>query len=89
MSQQISWWGSAAWAIFIFATLKKQSWIMPLGIFAATMSIISGCPLGIHNAFFEVHRFSMFLPAPLVSTGLLIYLLLPGTQKMLADRTAE
>ena len=89
MSQQIAWWGSAAWAIFIFAVLKKQFWATPLGIFAATMSIFSGYPLGIHNAFFEVHRFSMFLPAPLISTGLLIYLLLPGTHKMLNDWMAD
>jgi hypothetical protein len=45
--------------------------------------MLAGYPLGINNAFFEVHRFSMFLPAPLLSTGLLIYLLLPSTRKML------
>ena len=89
MSQQVSWWGAAAWAIFIFAVLKKQSWAMPVGIFAATMSIVSGYPLGIHNAFYEVHRFSMFLPAPLLSTGLLIYMLLPGPQRMLEEWMAE
>lgn len=89
MFQQVSWWGSAAWAIFIFAVLKQQSWAVPVGIFVATMSIFSGYPLGIHNAFFEVYRFSMFLPAPLISTGLLIYLLLPGTHKMLTYWMAE
>jgi hypothetical protein len=83
MSQQISWWGSAAWAIFIFAVLKKKSWAIPLGIFAGSMSMLAGYPLGLHNAFFEVHRFSMFLPAPLLGTGLVIYLILPGTRKML------
>jgi hypothetical protein len=46
------------------------------------MSIIGGYPMGINNVF-EVQRFSMFLPAPLLSTGLLIYLLLPSTQRML------
>ena len=85
MSTIISWWGSAAWAIFIFAVLKKKSWAIPVGIFAASMAMFSGYPLGIHNAFFEVHRFSMFLPAPIISTGLLIYMLLPGTQKMLQE----
>ena len=83
MSQQINWWGSAAWAVFIFAVLKQKSWAIPVGIFAGTMSMFGGYPLGIYNAFFEVHRFSMFLPAPLISTGLVIYLLLPGTRKML------
>jgi len=32
----------------------------------------------------ELKRFSMFLPAPLLSTGLLITLLMPGTRRMLA-----
>lgn len=83
--QQVSWWGATAWAIFIFATLKKKSWATPVGIFAATMSMLAGYPLGLHNALVEVHRFSMFLPAPIMSTGLLIYLLLPSTQKMLEN----
>jgi hypothetical protein len=83
MSQQVSWWGAAAWAIFIFAVLAKKSWAIPLGIFGASMSMLAGYPLGLHNALFEVHRFSMFLPAPLISTALMIYLWLPGTRRML------
>lgn len=83
MSQQISWWGAAAWAIFIFAVLAKKSWAIPVGIFAGVMSMLAGFPMGINNALFEVKRFSMFLPAPLLSTGLLIYLLLPSTRRML------
>jgi hypothetical protein len=85
MSQQVSWWGAAGWAVFIFALLKKKTWAIPVGIFAAVMSMMAGYPLGIHNAFFEVHRFSMFLPAPLLSTALLVYLVLPGTRKLLAE----
>lgn len=83
MTQQVSWWGAAAWAIFIFAVLKKRSWAIPVGIFAGAMSMLAGYPLGLHNAFVEVHRFSMFLPAPLMSTGLVIYLLLPSTRRIL------
>jgi hypothetical protein len=83
MTQQVSWWGAVAWAIFIFAVLSKKGWAIPVGIFAAAMSMLAGFPLGLHNALVEVHRFSMFLPAPLISTALLIYLLLPSTRKML------
>jgi hypothetical protein len=83
MSQQVSWWGAAAWAIFIFAVLKKKNWAIPVAIFGAAMSMMAGYPLGLHNAIYEVQRFSMFLPAPLLSTGLLIYLVLPSTRKML------
>ena len=87
--QQVNWWGAAAWAIFIFAALKRKSWAIPVGIFAAAMSMIGGYPLGINNALFEVHRFSMFLPAPILSTILLIVLLLPGTRKMLEAWNAK
>lgn len=83
MTQQVSWWGAAAWAIFIFAILKKKNWAIPVAIFGAAMSMIAGYPLGLHNTIVEVQRFSMFLPAPLLSTGLLIYLVLPSTRKMI------
>jgi len=83
MSQQVSWWGAAAWAVFILALLKKQRWAIPVGIFAGSMSMLAGYPLGLHNALVEVHRFSMFLPAPLLGTAMVFYLLLPGTRRML------
>ncbi|GAB4421717.1 MAG: hypothetical protein Kow002_10800 [Anaerolineales bacterium] len=82
ISQQINWWGAAAWAVFIFATLKRKAWALPVGIFAATMSMIGGYPMGIYNVT-EVQRFSMFLPAPILSTILLVVLLLPGTRKLI------
>ena len=89
ISQQVNWWGAAAWAIFIFAAFKRKSWAVPVGIFAAVMSMIGGYPMGIHNVA-EVQRFSMFLPAPIISTILLIILLLPGTQRILsAEQTNE
>lgn len=89
MTQQVSWWGAVAWAMFIFAVLKKKSWAIPVGLFAGTMSMLAGYPLGLHNAFFEVHRFSMFLPAPLMGTGLFIYLALPSTRRMLEAWNAK
>lgn len=85
MSQQINWWGAAAWAVFIFAVLRKKSWAIPVGIFAGAMSMIGGYPLGLHNALYEVRRFSMFLPAPLLSTGLVVALLLPGIRKTIRE----
>lgn len=85
MLQQVNWWGAAAWAGFIFAALKHKSWAVPLGIFAATMSMIGGYPLGIYNVT-EVGRFSMFLPAPIISTILLIVILLPGTQRLIVGQ---
>ncbi len=89
MSQQVSWWGAAAWAMFIFAVLKKKIWATPVGIFAGTMSMLAGYPLGIHNALYEVQRFSMFLPAPLLSTILVAYLVSPWGRKLLAQQDRE
>jgi len=84
MSQMVNWWGAAVWAIFIFALIKGKAWTLPVGIFAAAMSMFGGFPVGITDVVIQ-GRFSMFLVAPIISTGLLVYLLLPGTKKMIAE----
>lgn len=85
MSQMVNWLGAAAWAVFIFALVKRQSWAIPMGVFAAAMSMFGGYPVGLTDVIAVKGNFSMFLVAPIISTGLLIYLLLPGTKKMLAE----
>lgn len=82
MSQMVNWWGAAVWAVFIFALIKGKSWTLPVGVFAAAMSMFGGFPVGVTDVIIQ-GRFSMFLVAPVISTGLLIYLLLPGTKKMI------
>ncbi|MEW6241402.1 MAG: hypothetical protein AB1564_11395 [Chloroflexota bacterium] len=82
VTQMVNWWGAAAWAVFIFSLLRRKTWVVPLGVFAAMMSMLGGFPLGITDVI-RLGRFSMFLPAPLISTGLLVYLLLPSTRRML------
>ena len=84
MSQMVNWWGAAVWAVFIFALIKGKSWAIPVGVFAAAMSMFGGFPVGVTDVVIK-GRFSMFLVAPVISTGLLIYLLLPGTKKMIAE----
>ena len=83
-SQMVIWFGAAAWYIFAFAVLKRKKWALPLGIAASFSSMIGGYPLAVVNIM-EVHRFSMFLPAPVIATGLLIYLLLPSTKKLIEE----
>ncbi len=80
--QQVNWWGAAAWAMFIFGAIRRRPWALPVGLFAAVMSIIGGYILGIHHML-EAGRFSMFLPAPIVSTILLIVLLTPAARRWL------
>ncbi len=83
-AQMVLWFGATAWLVFSIAILKRKTWAIPLGIFAAMMSMIGGYPLAIVNII-EVQRFSMFLPAPIIGTGLLIYLLLPGTKRLIEE----
>jgi hypothetical protein len=84
MSQMVNWWGAAAWAVFIFALVKGKTWALPVGIFATAMSMFGGFPVGLTDVIIK-GRFSMFLVAPVMSTGLLIYLLLPSTRKWLTS----
>jgi len=84
ISQQLNWWSAAAWAIFSFAVLKGKYWAVPVGIFAASLSMIAGYPMAIHNMQI-VNRFSMFLPGPIMSTIVLIIILLPGTQRLITS----
>ncbi len=80
----VTWFGAAAWLVFSLAVLKRKTWALPLGIFASLMSIIGGYPMAIVNIM-EVHRFSMFLPAPVLATILLIIILLPGTKRLIEE----
>jgi hypothetical protein len=82
MSQMVNWWGAAAWAVFIFALVKGKSWALPLGVFATAMSMFGGFPVGVTDVVVK-GRFSMFLVAPVISAGLLVYLLLPSTRRMI------
>lgn len=82
MSQMVNWWGAAAWAVFIFALIKGKSWALPLGVFAAAMSMFGGFPVGVTDILIQ-GRFSMFMVAPVVSVGLLIFMLLPASRKWL------
>lgn len=79
MVQQVNWWAAAAWAVFIFALLGRRGWAQMVGIGAAIMSMIGGYPVAI-DSMIEKGTFSMFAPAPMLSSALLIYLVLPATR---------
>ncbi len=85
VGQMVNWWGAAAWVVFIFALVKGKSWTIPAGIFAASMSIFGGIPVGLTDII-RLGRFSMFLPAPIISAVLLVVLLLPGTKKVIENQ---
>ena len=84
MAQMVLWFGATAWFVFAFAVLKRKTWAVPLGIAASLLSMIGGYPLAIINII-EVERFSMFLPGPVIATGLLITLFLPKTKQLIEE----
>lgn len=84
MTQEINWWGTITWAVFIFALLGRKPWARIVGLGAALLSCLGGFPIAVASTV-ETGRFSLFAPAPLLSLTLLVILLLPGISKMLAD----
>lgn len=82
MGQSINWLGAIAWAVFIFALVKGKSWTYPLGLFAISMSLFGGLPVGVTDVFMQ-GRFSMFLASPLMSAILLIVFLLPANRRLM------
>lgn len=83
MTQEINWWGTIAWAVFIFALLGRRPWARVVGMGAALLSCLGGFPIAVASTV-ETARFSLFAPAPLLSLALLVILLLPGTTRLLA-----
>ena len=88
MGQLVCWLAAAGWAVFIFALVSKKTWTTLMGIFAASMSVFGGIPVGITDVV-RLGRFSMFLPGPLLSAIMLAVILLPGTQNLIKDWIAE
>ena len=88
MGQMVNWWAGAAWAVFIYALVKGKPWTIVVGIFASSMAMFGGLPVGLTDVF-RLGRFSMFLPGPVLSAVLLVVILLPGTKKLINDWIAE
>jgi len=82
VGQMVNWWAGAAWGVFIFALVTGKSWTIPLGVFASSLAVFGGLPVGLTDVFLQ-GRFSMFLPGPLLSGILLVTILMPGPKKLI------
>jgi hypothetical protein len=82
MGQLVCWLAAAAWVVFIIYLVSGNPRTIPACVLAASLSIFGGIPVGITDVF-RLGRFSMFLPGPLLSALVLIFVLLPSTQKWL------
>jgi hypothetical protein len=75
--QRLSWVAAAGWGVFTAGLLiKPAEWVRMVGIGAGLLAVSVGLPLGL-SAAIEAGGFSMFLPAPLLSLGLAVLLLMP------------
>ncbi len=88
MGQMVNWWAAAAWGVFIYALIKGKPWTLTAGVFAASLAVFGGLPVGLTDLL-RLGRFSMFLPGPLLSTVLLLVILLPGTRQIINSWIAE
>ena len=82
MVQQVNWASTAVWLVFIYGLLGKKPWAQRIGIAAGVLGVIGGLPLAVSNIM-EVKRFSMFVPSPLLSMGLIAVLVWSETRRML------
>lgn len=84
--QRLNWVAAAGWGIFTVSLfLKPAEWVKVLGLGAGLLELAVGLPLGLVTAM-EAGRFSMFLPAPLLSLALVVLLLLPWGRRLLPER---
>ncbi len=84
--QMSFWMGAAAWLVFTFAVFKHKSYTVPLGIMAALTSIIGGYILSVVELTEKGGVFSLYLPAAIVATVLLIYILTPQAKRLILER---
>jgi hypothetical protein len=68
--------------VFIVRLVSGNPKTIPTGILAASLAIYGGIPVGITDVL-RLGRFSMFLPGPLLGAAILVFILLPSTQKWL------
>lgn len=75
--QRLNWVAMAGWAVVTAGILlRPKGWMRILGIGAGLMELVVGYPLGFATAG-TLGRFSLFLLAPIISTGLLILFFMP------------
>lgn len=75
--QRLNWIAAVGWGVFtVGLILTPKEWVKLVGVGAGLLEFAVGLPLGVMTAL-EAGRFSMFLPAPLLSLALMILLLAP------------
>lgn len=86
--QMSIWMGAAAWLVFIYQVFRHRNWALPLGIMAAANTMLSGYTLAIVELTEKGGVFSLYLPAAIIATGLLIYMLTPAAKVLIEERLA-
>lgn len=72
--QRLNWVASIGWGVFTIAfILKPAEWVRMVGLGAGVLEMVVGYPLGMATTIAFGH-FSMFYPAPMLSTVLVLLL---------------
>lgn len=73
--QRLNWLASLGWGVFTIGfILKRSEWVRMIGLGAGLLEMVVGYPLGLMTTLAFGH-FSMFYPAPMLSTALVLILL--------------
>lgn len=73
--QRLNWLASIAWGVFtVGLILKPAEWVRMVGLGAGILEMVVGYPLGLATTLSFGH-FSMFFPAPILSTLLVLVIL--------------
>lgn len=79
-SQQVNWIAVLGWFVFLLTILYQKKWSVAVGIFASSLTIMGGFPIGI-NSTVQSGIFSMFLIAPIFATIVLLYIITPSGRR--------
>jgi len=84
IGQRLNWIASIAWGSFVVSLLTRKKWTFPLGLGAALLTLVAGIPLGVLISM-ESAKFSMFFLAPVLALILKLTLILPKSNKIVAQ----
>ena len=80
--QRLNWIASLGWGVFTVGfILQRAEWVRMVGLGAGLLEMVVGYPLGIMTTLAFDH-FSMFYPAPMLSTVLVFILLVFWGKKL-------
>lgn len=88
--QKALWLSALAFLIISIAVIYRRNWVLPLGLSASLLALLTGTPVAYIDTFVDKggEKMSMFFFAPIITTFILIALLVKG-EKIWAESSAS